>query len=404
MEWYDFALYGFMASILADLFFPGESAVASLLAAYGVFAVGFVMRPIGSAFFGWLGDTIGRSQTMLISVSMMVIPTVGLGLLPTYATIGLAAPVLLIVIRLVQGLSVGGEFSSSATYLVETAPTERRGFAGSWVNVGSMTGMLLGAGFAAAVTTVLEPDVVKAWGWRIPFLIGGVMGLGAIYLRRHLPKSEQFAKHEKEHGRTSPLVEAFTENRIEMLQGTLFASAYGALFYLALVYMPTWISQYTSQSLDTAMRYNTLATAILVPLLPVIGWISDNYVRRTHILAAVMVGFIVLAIPLHLWIHSGSTLAVILVQILYALLIAGPCAVGPALFVELFPTRDRLSGYSVAFNIGLGVIGGATPAAVTGLIALTGLEIMPALYMTFAGLLGAGTLFWMHDRSREPLR
>jgi MHS family proline/betaine transporter-like MFS transporter len=181
VEWYDFALYGYMAGIIAVLFFPEQSTTAGLIATYGIFAAGFLMRPIGSAVFGWLGDTIGRSRTMMISVIMMVVPTVLLGVLPTHETIGIWAPMLLVIIRLVQGLSVGGEFSSSVTYLVETAEDGQRGFAGSWANTGSMVGMLLGAGAAALLTGLLSADEVTSWGWRIPFLLGGIIGGVAIF-------------------------------------------------------------------------------------------------------------------------------------------------------------------------------------------------------------------------------
>ncbi len=192
VEWYDFALYGYLAVVIGKLFFPAENPTVSLLASYGVFAAGFVMRPIGAAVFGWLGDTIGRAKTMLISVAMMAFPTIALGLLPDYQTIGIAAPILLIIIRLIQGLSVGGEFSSSVTYMVETAPEGSRGRAGSWANVGSISGMLLGSAAAALVTTIFTGETLEGWGWRLPFLFGGVLGLGAIMLRRHLPKSPHF--------------------------------------------------------------------------------------------------------------------------------------------------------------------------------------------------------------------
>jgi MHS family proline/betaine transporter-like MFS transporter len=204
VEWYDFALYGYLAVVIGKLFFPAENPTASLLASYGVFAAGFVMRPVGAAVFGWLGDTIGRGRTMLISVAMMAFPTIAFGLLPDYQTIGIAAPILLILIRLVQGLSVGGEFSSSVTYLVETAPDDRRGRAGSWANVGSMTGMLLGSAAAALVMSVFQQAAFESWGWRLPFLFGGILGLCAILLRRHLPKSPHFAAHEASTPSQSP--------------------------------------------------------------------------------------------------------------------------------------------------------------------------------------------------------
>ena len=195
--------------LLPCCFFPEQNKSAGLISTYGIFAAGFLMRPLGSAVFGWLGDTIGRSRTMMISVVMMVLPTIAFGALPTFDTIGIWAPILLVIIRLIQGLSVGGEFSSSVTYLVETAEDGRRGFAGSWANTGSMVGMLLGAGAAAATTGLLSADDVNSWGWRIPFLFGGVIGGIAIFLRRNLPHSPHFKQHHSDRPETSPLMQAF---------------------------------------------------------------------------------------------------------------------------------------------------------------------------------------------------
>ncbi|MGD8576900.1 MAG: MFS transporter [Thiohalophilus sp.] len=404
IEWYDFALYGFMATVLSSLFFPSDNRTASLLATYGVFAAGFVMRPLGSAVFGWLGDTIGRSKTMLISVAMMALPTVLLGLLPTYALIGIWAPVLLVTIRLIQGLSVGGEFSSSVTYLVETSAPDKRGLSGSMANVGSMLGMLLGSGVATAATSFFNENQLYDWGWRVPFLFGAVLGIIAILLRRHLPHSEHFKRHEREHGRTSPLKEAFTVNGKQTLQGTLFASGYGALFYLTLVYLPNWLSEYTSMELSTAMRINTAATAMMVLLIPFMAWISDRYIRRTRMIALAIAMMAIIILPLQYWMDQDSLLAAIIAQFGLAILIAIPCGVGPATFVELFPTEDRLSGYSVAFNIGLGIVGGSTPMIATWLIDVSGSDISPAYYLIGFALLAIVSMLWITDRSREPLR
>jgi MHS family proline/betaine transporter-like MFS transporter len=404
MEWYDFALYGYMASILAALFFPGENQIASLLATYGVFAAGFVMRPLGSAIFGWIGDTISRSAAMLISVAMMAIPTVVLGLLPTYKTIGLAAPVLLVVIRLIQGLSVGGEFSSSVTYLVETAPVDKRGLSGSYANVGSIAGMLLGSSMASLTTNLLTSSQVEAWGWRLPFLFGAVLGIFAIWLRRQLPKSSHFQKHNQERENTSPLKEAFTENFRETAQAILVASAYGALFYISLVFLPNWLKEYVGFPLDRAMAYNTIATALLLVLVPAMGWFSDQFIRRTRIIAISIGFFGIGAYPLLLWLSTGTQAAVLVVQLIFAVLTAMLCGAAPALFVELFPTKDRLSGYSVAYNVGLGVVGGATPMICTWLISVTGSKDTLAAFMFAIAFIGLAALLWMKDRSREPLR
>ncbi|MCF8038908.1 MAG: MFS transporter [Desulfohalobiaceae bacterium] len=403
MEWYDFALYGYMASVISELFFPKGNQVANLIATYGIFAAGFIMRPLGSALFGWFGDTVGRSKTMLLSVTLMTFPTFLLGALPTYDSIGLWAPAGLIFIRLLQGLSVGGEFSSSVTYLVETSPQGKRGLSGSWANVGSMGGMLLGSGVATLVTAVFSSQTLTAWGWRLPFLFAAILGTVAIYLRRHLPKSEHFQKHEQTRGEASPIKEAVTVNIKETLQATLFASAYGAVFYISLVYIPTWLKEYVDTSIGVSMDFNTLTTGLVILLVPVAGWMSDRIIRRTKLLGIVFGLELILALPLHLWMQTGSLTAMAVAQIALGILIAFPCGIAPSLFVELFPTRDRLSGYSIAFNLGLGVIGGSTPMAVTWLISLTGIKIAPAFYMMFWILIGLGTLLWMKDRSREAL-
>ncbi|WP_432697299.1 MFS transporter [Marinobacterium sp. YM272] len=403
VEWYDFALYGYMAGVLSGLFFPGEDSTASLIATYGVFAAGFLMRPLGSGVFGWLGDTIGRSTTMLISVTLMALPTVLLGCLPTYDTIGIWAPVLLVAIRLVQGLSVGGEFSSSVTYLVETAEDKRRGISGSWANTGSIVGMLLGSGAAAATTSLLDPQSLDAWGWRLPFLLGGVIGGISILLRRNLPHSEHFKRHHRERCETSPLLQAFATNRREMFQAILFASAYGVVFYLPLVYLPEWLHSQTGMPRHLALMINTGATALLLALIPLSGWLGDRYIRRTHFIAAAMLVMALAAIPLYELLGSGDIWRALLVQVSLVALIAVPLGSAPAMFVELFPASDRLSGYSVAYNLGLGVIGGLTPMTATWLIHQTGLSSAPAGLLALAAFAGFGALLWMKDGSREPL-
>ena len=404
VEWYDFAVYGYMAGIISTLFFPSDNQLASLLATYGVFAAGFVMRPLGSGVFGWLGDTVGRSKTMLISVSLMALPTFLLGCLPTYAQAGITAPVLLVIIRLIQGLSVGGEFSSSVTYLVETAPDERRGQAGSWANTGSIFGMLLGAGMAALVTSLFSQDVVHGWAWRLPFLFGGIVGIIAILMRRHLPRSPHFQQHHRDRGDTSPLMEAFTTHRREMLLAVVFASAYGVLFYLPLVYLPEWLHSQTGMARDEALQINTAATAVLFGLIPIAGWLGDHWLRRTHLIAAAMLIMAIISWPLYNWAEGGTLLAAATVQGLLIILIAAPLGSAPAMFVELFPSEDRLSGYSVAYNLGLGVVGGTTPMVSTWLLDVTGRSTAPAVYLVAMAVVAFITLLLIPDRSREPLR
>jgi len=403
MEWYDFALYGYFAPIISQHFFPSENQISSLLATYGVFAAGFLMRPLGAMLFGYVGDRFSRSRVLIMSIILMALPTFLLGCLPTDSQIGVWAAVLLVVIRLIQGLSVGGEFSGSVTYVVETAPRDQRGLSGSWANFGSMVGMLLGAGIAAAVTTWLPQDAVQSWGWRMPFWIGGIFGIIAFILVKGLPDTAKFAHHESSHRNDSPLHEALTKNRRQTILAVLFASGYGVFFYIPLVYLPTYVSSMTGMPLDRALQINTIGTALLLVLIPVSGIISDHLMRRRTFLLVGFVSTVVLAWFGFRLLHAGGFGDVLAAQLMFSMLIAIPLGGAPAMLVELFPTEDRLTGYSVAYNIGLGVAGGSAPMIATWLIDVTGNEFAPAWYLVAMAGMSAAALWFMRDRSREAL-
>jgi MHS family proline/betaine transporter-like MFS transporter len=406
VEWYDFALYGYLAGIIAPVFFPADNPTAGLIATYGIFAAGFLMRPIGAAFFGWFGDRYGRARTMQISVAMMALPTLLLGVLPAYAQVGILAPVLLVLVRLLQGLSVGGEFSSSATYLVETAPTGRRGLTGSWANIGSMTGSLLGVGAAALVTNLFDAETLNDWAWRLPFLGGAVLGTAAIWVRHNLHNSQRFEAHHQARVETSPLLEAFTTNRRETLLALGFAASYGTCYYIAFVYLPEWLSAQSLMTRPDTLAINTAMMLLVIPAMPLAAVVGDRWLPRRTWIALSLLLLAVLAWPLHEWmlLSGGSALSVWLAHGLMFLLLAVPLGSGPALFAEMFPERDRLSGYSVAFNIGLGIFGGLTPMIAASLIALTGIATAPAVYLAFVGMVAVWMLSRIPDRSRDPLR
>jgi MHS family proline/betaine transporter-like MFS transporter len=406
VEWYDFAVYGYLAGVIAPVFFPANNPVAGLIATYGIFAAGFVMRPLGAAVFGWFGDRYGRARAMQISVALMAFPTLLLGLLPSYALAGIVAPVLLVLVRILQGLSVGGEFSSSATYLVETAPDGKRGLTGSWANIGSMSGSLLGVGAAALTTNLFDAAALADWAWRLPFLGGALVGTTAVWIRRNLHNSERFRAHHEGREDTSPLLQAFTTNRHETLLALAFAASYGTCYYIAFVYLPEWLSAQGLMARGEALAINTAMTLLVIPAMPLAAVVGDRWLpRRTWIALSIFLLALV-AWPLHEWMlaSSGSVISILAAHGLTFLLLAVPLGSGPALFVELFPERDRLSGYSVAFNLGLGVFGGLTPMIAATLIAATGAPTAPAIYLTVAAVVAVFALFLMPDHSRVPLR
>jgi len=402
MEWYDFALFGYFVPYISAAFFPDTNTTSALLATWAVFACGFLMRPMGGAIFGYIGDRIGRRRVLVLSVTLMTLPTFVLGALPTYAQIGIAASFLLIALRLIQGLSVGGEFSGSVTYMVEMAPKNRRGLAGSWANVGSTAGLLLGSGAATAVTTFSSQHFAETWGWRIPFLVGLLLGIFAWSQVMRLHEGHIRHRDEK-HKSRSPLKEAFTKDKKKTFQALAFTAGYGVTFYIPLVYLPDYIQRNTSMPLDTAMQINTIATAMILVLIPVSGWVSDRFIRRTHFLAIGFFLLAVLAYPMFELVLSGEYAKVLTAQLIFAVLIVFPLGSAPALLVELFPTDDRLTGYSVAFNIGIGVVGGTTPMVATWLIDTTSVISVPAFYLSVLAIVSVTSLLMMDDRSREKL-
>ncbi len=403
MEWYDFALYGFFVPVISKVFFPSSSQLASLMATFGIFAAGFVMRPIGGVVFGYIGDRLGRAAVLRLSIATMGAATLLLGLLPTADQVGLWATVLLVAVRLLQGLSVGGEFSGSVTYMVETSPLHRRGVAGSWANVGSLAGTLLGSGLAALTTSALGDRALYGWGWRLPFWLGGVFGIAAFLFVRRLHDSPHMEHHERQHDEDSPLREALTQNRRETVLAVVFAAGYGVVFYLPLVYLPTYASQVGSVGYDVALQINVLGIALAIPLVIGSGWLSDHFLRRRTLLVA---AFGLMAVSgwglLAMAAHGSAALAV--AQLVLVVLVAAPMGAAPAMLVELFPLADRLTGYSLAYNLGLGVAGGTAPMIATWLISATGHDAAPGVYLSVAALVAAIGLWFMQDRSREPLR
>jgi MHS family proline/betaine transporter-like MFS transporter len=402
MEWYDFALYGYMVPIISQLFFPNQNNLTSIMSTFAVFAAGFIMRPVGGIILGRLGDIKGRKTTLYISMILMAVCTTLMGFLPTYQNIGLAAPVLLVILRLVQGLSVGGEFSTSVTYMVEEAPKDSRGIFGSLANIGSMTGMVLGAAMAAGVSTFIPKEALSSWGWRLPFFLAAILGAIGTYYTMKMPKSHLFVR-EKRHKEVTTIGEAFTIGRRELIQATLFCLGYTVLFYLPLVYMPTYVHSIAGMDENKALQITTVATIILVFLIPMMAMLSDRFIRRKSILIVAFFIALVCAVPMFLLVVK-SYILLFSVLVLFGVIIAVPLGVAPATMVEWFPTKYRLTSYSIIYNIGVGIFGGATPMVCTWLIKISGNNLAPAYYLSVFIIISLLGLWLMKDRSREVLR
>jgi len=381
LEWYDFALFGFFAQQIGTHFFPAGDPTASLLAAYGTFAAGFLMRPVGGALFGWVGDRFGRKQALIWSVLAMAIPSFCIGVLPSTVTIGLAAPILLLVFRLLQGIAVGGEYMASSVFLVEGAPAGRRGWMGSWGPLGAFAGTLLGSAAGAIVNASMSPEAVMAYGWRIPFILGIAVGLGGLAIRRHYVERVPHQAPSK-----SPLAEAFRSHWRTMLHLVTLTAALSVGFYTTFVYAATWLSQVVGVPARTALMVNTFAMAIALLIIPAAGVASDRVGRRT-VLAVAAGALALLAYPLMALMARGQIAGIIAGEIGLAVLVAVLSGAMPATMAELAPWRVRCTVLSVAYNLGMALLGGTTPLVAAWLVVRTGVQLAPAWYLATAAAL-----------------
>jgi len=396
MEWYDFALYGFFAAIIGKQFFPSEDPTVSTIAAFGAFAAGFLARPLGGILLGRLGDVLGRRQVLMISVLAMAVPTVMIGLLPSHEHIGMAAPILVVLLRIIQGLSVGGEYTSSAVFLAEHSPHDRRGLIASWSSWGATAGMLLGSAMGMLLTAVLDAEQLASWGWRIPFLSGALIAGVSVLLRRGLADDPPA----KEGG--APVTEVFRDHLGSMGRIVGLNIGFGIAFYTIYVYTVTYMTEIDKLSEHVAFDVNTVNMVALLIAVPAAAWLSDRTGRKPLLLlssAALTLG----AVPLFSLIHSTDATTVLAGQLIFTVLIglfAGPvCATN----VEQLPRHVRCTGLAVAYNLSIGLFGGTTPMIAAWLIRESGSPLAPAYYLAAACAVSFLTALTLRETANRPL-
>ncbi len=399
MEWYDFGIYGYFAAIMGQRFFPAHDPATSLMASFGVFAVGFLGRPLGALIFGHVGDRHGRKHALTASVMMMAVPTLLIGLLPTYAQVGILAPILLIVLRLCQGMAVGGEFTTSMVLLVEAAQGSRRGLVGSFAPVGAAGGMLIGSIVGAAITGLMPADAIAAWGWRAAFLFGLVIGVVVLVVRRRLPPDPTIVAIAE--ARSSPIADAFRTQWRTILKITGMMLTLGIGFYLNFVYLSTWLVQYTGLPRPTALLLNALMLAMQLVLLPLAGSLSDRIGRKAQLLLTTF-GFALLSWPLYALISHGSIAAIIAGQAGFALLQSGISSAIPAFTVEALPKHVRCTALSFGTNLAQACFGGTVPMVAVALISASGYRLAPALYLAAAGAVSFIVVLTSNMQPQDP--
>ncbi len=400
MEWYDFAVYGYFAPIIGRHFFPSDDPTASLIAAFGVFAAGFLMRPIGGLIFGYIGDRIGRKAALTVSVLAMAVPTCLIGVLPAHNVLGNVAPVLLVVLRMVQGLSVGGEFTTSAVFLAEAAPPGKRGLAASWTTVGASAGTLLGSAVGAGVTSVLSPQAVQAWAWRLPFVLGLAVGLAGLYIRQRIPEPPADWKR-ADNVRGGPVIDALRTQALAILRISALNVFNAVGFYTVFVYLVTYFDKVVRLSPAAALDINSLNMLALLLVLPAAGALSDRLGRKPMLLAATA-GGLIFAWPLFQLMDHRVPMVAGLGQLGLALFVGTFLGVIPVTMVEAFPARVRCSAVSIGYNLCLGIIGGTTPLIATWLIQRSHDDLSPAYYVMAAATVSfVAALFLPNSRPHD---
>ena len=391
LEWYDFSIYGYFAAAIGRTFFPDEEPVTQVLAAFGVFAAGYLMRPLGGIVVGHIGDRLGRTAALTFSIAAMALPTFLVGILPGYHTLGLAAPVLLTLLRMLQGLSVGGECTTAFIFLAEQAAPGRRGVVGAVASCAVTVGILLGSATGAAFSALLSPDALADWGWRIPFLLGLFVGLAGFFLRRRVEEAPGATRPSR-----SPLGETLRNHRALMVKLAGFAVFNAIGFYLVFLYVVSWLQSVDGVAPAHALGINTLAMIVLLPVMLAAGWLSDRVGRKGPVLAAIALCFVA-AVPLFGLMHHESLPPILAGQMGLVLLVGVPLGIQPAFMVEATPAGVRCTAIALGFNATFGIVGGLTPLVATWLVHRTDDDLSPAFM-----IMGAAVISFMAVLALAP--
>lgn len=403
LEWYDFAVFGYFAPIIGAHFFPSNNPIASLLSAFGVFAAGYFARPLGGVIFGRIGDRFGRKTALQASIMLMAIPTFLISLLPTYTTIGLIAPVLLIILRLLQGLSVGGELIGSMCFTTEIAPSDKRGFWGSFAQCSSIGGVLLGSLVSAIIHGLLTPAALASWGWRIPFIAGLGIGIFGLWMRKELTETSDF-ESTKESGNLSPspVLDVITKMPGRIFHAAMLVMLSGGGFYLLFVWWPAFLSSVVFPPVKQALSINVISMSVLMTVIPVSGWLSDKYgTRPLHIISAL--GIAIASYPLFVLVSHATFSSALVAQLIFAVILGIFIGPVPVTLSRMFPSHLRYSGMGLGYNISLSLFGGTAPFIATWLIFKFNSIGVVAYYLIFMATISLISSFRLKEENAPEI-
>ncbi|WP_092808693.1 MFS transporter [Rhodococcus globerulus] len=409
MEWFDFGVYAYLATTIGKVFFPEASGSAQLLSTFAIFAAAFIVRPLGGLFFGPLGDRIGRKKVLATTIILMAGSTFAIGLVPSYESIGMAAPILLVLLRLLQGFSTGGEYGGASTFVAEYAPDKRRGFFSSFLEFGTLAGYVAAASLVTIIQTVVSPEELLQWGWRIPFLLAGPLGLIGLYLRLRLEETPAFQQMEQAEERSladestgKKLRETLVENWRPLVLCIVLVATYNIAHYGLLSYMPTYLTNTLGYDESHGLVLMIVVMLVMMVGISYVGKFSDRVGRKPLLLSG-FIGFFVLSLPAYLLIGVGNYVTVFLGLAILGGLLLLFVGVFPSVLPALFPTGIRYGGLAIGYNLAVSIFGGTTPLVLTALESSTGSNLVAPMYMMIAAVIGGIAVLMIPETARKPL-
>ncbi|AJC46187.1 glycine betaine/L-proline transporter ProP [Xanthomonas sacchari] len=407
MEWFDFGVYGYLAVTLGHVFFPSTNPTAQLIATFATFTVAFLVRPLGGLVFGPLGDRYGRQKVLAATMILMALGTFSIGLIPSYARIGIWAPILLLVARLVQGFSTGGEYGGAATFIAEYSTDRNRGFMSSWLEFGTLGGYIAGAATVTALHFALSDAQMHDWGWRVPFLIAGPLGLLGLYMRMKLeetPAFQAYAEEAEKREHDAPGLGAlFRVHWPQLLKCVGLVLVFNVTDYMLLTYMPSYLSVTMGYAESKGLLLIIIVMLVMMPLNVLGGLFSDRLGRKPMVIGA-CIALLVLAVPCLRLVGTGNDWLIFLGLMLLGVALVCFTSSMPSTLPALFYTPVRYSALSIAFNVSVSLFGGTTPLVTAWLVERTGDPLVPAYYLMGAAVIGIATMAFVRETAGLPLR
>jgi len=410
LEWYDFLAFAFMTPIVAKLFFPNNPAdpdnnINQILLTTAVFGVGFFMRPVGGIVLGLYGDRKGRKAAMVMVTGLMAVAIALITMAPTYAAVGILAPLFIVLARLLQGFAAGGEFGTSTALLIEMAPPGKRGFYGSWQMTGQMVALLLGAAAGTLITEIFTQQQLMDWAWRLPFAFGLLIVPVAIYIRRHVEEPEAFKQMKAAQAtgqvRQATLGEMLRNHRRETLVGMGLVVTLTVSIYITFTYLTTFSTVTLKLPLRDTFLVQMASAVFMIVLMPLMGAWSDRIGRRPLMIGS-LIGYLLVLYPAYAWLTAEPSITRLLVaQLAICVFVSVYFGVFSTVIAELFPANVRSLGMSLAYNIAVMIFGGFAQFIVTWLIRATGSPMAPAYYVMFGVAVGLVAACFIRDRTHE---